>query len=215
MRKSNLQLFGLAILIALLPAFTATAQIDNIRIGEITPIQKMDFASEKPTYYKFANTTTTRGYFSPPTLILQEKPSPARTTDGKVGDANIRIAYSSPAIKGRQVWGGLVPYDKVWRAGANEATIFETDKDIKVEGKELKAGKYSLFAVPTKGEWTMIFNKQTGQWGTQYDEAQDEIRVKVTPRKSDKMNERLSYEVKDNKVVMYWEQMQIPMSISK
>jgi len=213
MSRNKQQLSGLTILMVIL-TFTVTAQVDNVKIGPITPIHNsdLDFASDKPTYYKY-NTPSSEHYS--PTLLLQEKPSPARTTDGKVGDANIRIAYSSPAIKGRQVWGGLVPYDKVWRAGANEATIFETDKDIKVEGKELKAGKYSLFAIPTKGEWTMIFNKQTGQWGTQYDEAQDEIRVKVTPRKSDKMNERLSYEVKDNKVIMYWEQMQIPMSISK
>jgi len=211
MTHQRLQFLSLAFVMVLI-TFGANAQIDNIRIGNPVPYWEMDFASEKPTFKKFE--TTVSGYYSPP-ILLQEKPSPARTTDGKVGDANIRIAYSSPAIKGRQVWGGLVPYDKVWRAGANEATIFETDKDIKVEGKELKAGKYSLFAIPTKGEWTMIFNKQTGQWGTQYDEAQDEIRVKVTPRKSDKMNERLSYEVKDNKVIMYWEQMQIPMSIKK
>jgi len=211
MKHPRLRFFSLAFVLVLF-TFGANAQVDNIKIGKFIPTGEMNFASQKPTYYKYE--TMTKGYYSP-TLVFQEKPSPARTTDGKVGDANIRIAYSSPAIKGRQVWGGLVPYDKVWRAGANEATIFETDKDIKVEGKELKAGKYSLFAVPTKGEWTMIFNKQTGQWGTQYDEAQDEIRVKVTPRKSDKMNERLSYEVKDNKVVMYWEQMQIPMTISK
>lgn len=210
MNRNKIQFSGLTFLMVIL-AFIANAQVDNIRIGKITPAHEMSFASEKPND-RF--TTMTKGYFSPP-VYFQEKPSPTRTTDGKIGDANIRIAYSSPAIKGRQVWGGLVPYDKVWRAGANEATIFETDKDIKVEGKELKAGKYSLFAVPTKGEWTMIFNRQTGQWGTQYDEAQDELRVKVTPRKSDKMNERLSYEVKDNKVIMFWEQMQIPMSISK
>lgn len=212
MKHHKLQFFS-SVFVMVLISFGVDAQIDNVKIGHPVPSSKIDFASEKPTYQKFE--TSIRGYYSPTTLIEQEKPSPARTTDGKVGDANIKIAYSSPAVKGREVWGGLVPYDKVWRAGANEATIFETDKDIKVEGKELKAGKYSLFAIPTKGEWTMIFNKQTGQWGTQYDEAQDELRVKVTPRKSDKMNERLSYEVKDNKVIMYWDQMQIPMSISK
>lgn len=212
MKRHSIKFSGFTFVMVII-AFSVTAQVDNIRIGKIVPTGEMNFASEKPTYYKYS--TPVPGYYSPTLLLEQEKPSPARTTDGKVGDANIKIAYSSPAVKGRQVWGGLVPYDKVWRAGANEATIFETDKDIKVEGKELKAGKYSLFAIPTKGEWTMIFNRQTGQWGTQYDEAQDEIRVKVTPRKSDKMNERLSYEVKDNKVIMYWDQMQIPMSISK
>src|SRR5690348_9678173 len=77
-----------------------------------------------------------------------QRPSPPATATGKIGDANITINYSSPAVKGRKIWGELVPYDKIWRAGANEATIFETDHDIKVEGKNLPAGKYSLFATP-------------------------------------------------------------------
>ena len=70
------------------------------------------------------------------------RPSPPATATGKVNGATITINYSSPGVKGRQIWGSLVPYDKVWRAGANEATLFETDKDIKVEGKSLPAGKY-------------------------------------------------------------------------
>ncbi|MDP4131765.1 MAG: DUF2911 domain-containing protein, partial [Bacteroidota bacterium] len=77
-----------------------------------------------------------------------KRPSPPETATGTVGGASISINYSSPSVKGRKIWGGLVPYDKVWRAGANEATIFETDKAIEVEGKNLPAGKYSLFAKP-------------------------------------------------------------------
>src|SRR3977135_4309901 len=93
------------------------------------------------------------------------RPSPPATASGKVNGATITINYGSPSVKGRQIWGSLVPYDKVWRAGANEATIFETDKDIKVEGKPLHAGKYSLYAIPGEKEWTIIFNSETGQWG--------------------------------------------------
>src|ERR1051325_10914117 len=74
------------------------------------------------------------------------RPSPPATATGKIGNATITINYSSPAVKGRKIWGELVPYDKAWRAGANEATIFTTDKEIKVEGKTLPAGSYSLFA---------------------------------------------------------------------
>jgi hypothetical protein len=80
------------------------------------------------------------------------RPSPPATATGKVGGANITINYSSPSVKGRKIWGDLVPYGKVWRAGANEATTFETDKAITVEGKNLPAGKYSLFALPGENE---------------------------------------------------------------
>src|SRR5882762_3699069 len=93
------------------------------------------------------------------------RPSPPAMAIGKIGSAAITINYSSPSVKGRQIWGALVPYGKAWRAGANEATLFLTDKDIKVEGKSLPAGQYSLFAVPGEKEWSIIFNSQTGQWG--------------------------------------------------
>src|SRR5437870_4276896 len=84
--------------------------------------------------------------------------SPAATATGKTKDgATITIQYSSPGVKGRKIWGDLVPYDQVWRAGANSATIFTTDKDLKVEGKKLAAGKYSLYAIPGEKEWTFIF----------------------------------------------------------
>ena len=85
-----------------------------------------------------------------------KRPSPPATATGKVMGAIITINYSSPVVKGRKIWGGLVPYDKVWRAGANEATIFETDKAIKVEGKSLPAGKYSLYAIPGEKQWVII-----------------------------------------------------------
>ena len=88
-------------------------------------------------------------------------PSPAATETGKIKDATVTIKYSSPAVKGRTIWGGLEKYDVVWRAGANNATTFETDKDLKVEGKTLPAGKYSFFLLPrASGTWTAIFNKE-------------------------------------------------------
>src|SRR6202795_5211006 len=87
-----------------------------------------------------------------------KRPSPPATATGKVMGATITIDYSSPGVKGRKIWGDLVPYDKVWRAGANEATLIATDKDIQVEGKPLPAGKYSLYAIPGENEWTIIIN---------------------------------------------------------
>jgi hypothetical protein len=147
------------------------------------------------------------------------RPSPPATASGKVNGANITINYSSPAAKGRKVMGELVPYGQVWRAGANEATIFETDKDIKVEGKTLPKGKYSLYAIPGEKEWTIIFNKQTGQWGVQRggattrEEAQDALTVKVKPKKSASMNERLAYDVTDKGFALRWENTEVPVSI--
>ena len=147
------------------------------------------------------------------------RPSPPATATGKVGAATITINYSSPAVKGRKIWGDLVPYDKVWRAGANEATIFETDKDIKVEGKALKAGKYSLYAIPGQNEWTIIFNSQTGQWGikmdgsTTEDPAKDALRVTVKPKKSSSMQERLVYRVDKNGFALVWENLEVPVSV--
>ena len=147
------------------------------------------------------------------------RPSPPATATGKVNGATITINYSSPGVKGRQIWGALVPYDKVWRAGANEATIFETDKDITVEGKALKAGKYSLYAIPGEKEWTFIFNSQTGQWGikmdgsTTEDPAKDVLRVTVKPQKAKAMQERLEYVIDKNGFALVWENVEVPVSV--
>jgi hypothetical protein len=147
------------------------------------------------------------------------RPSPAATATGKVNEATITINYSSPSVKGRKVWGELVPYGQVWRAGANEATLFQTDKDIQVEGKPLKAGKYSLYAIPGENEWTIIFNSETGQWGikrtgeTTRDAAKDALAVKVKPVKASSMNERLTYDVTGEGFVLRWENVEVPVSV--
>jgi hypothetical protein len=135
------------------------------------------------------------------------KPSPAATAIGKSGDATITLTYAQPAVKGRKVWGDLVPFDKVWRTGANDATTIEFSKDVKIEGKALKAGKYALFTIPTEGgEWTFIFNKTAKQWGSySYKEADDALRVKVKSGKSVAFTERMTFEVKDKNVVFSWE----------
>ena len=150
----------------------------------------------------------------------QEKASPPATATGKCGDATVTINYSSPAVKGRKIWGtDLVPYDKVWRAGANEATVFETDKDIMVEGKKLPAGKYSLFAQAGENEWIIIFNSQTGMWGIKrggaanLDRANDVLTVTVKPQKSSTMNERLLYEVTKTGFSLKWENLEVPVMI--
>ncbi|GAA4298718.1 DUF2911 domain-containing protein [Nibribacter koreensis] len=146
------------------------------------------------------------------------KASPAMAATGKVGKATLTINYSSPSVKGRTIWGELVPYNKAWRAGANEATTFITDKDIMVEGKMLKAGKYSLFAVPSEKEWQIIFNSQTGQWGTtrqgaNFDPANTVLTVTVMPKKSAKMYESLTYDINAKGFSLLWENLEIPVAI--
>ena len=147
------------------------------------------------------------------------RPSPPETASGKAGGANITITYSSPSVKGRSIWGGLVPYGKTWRAGANEATIFETDKDITVEGKKLPAGKYSLFAVPSEKDWKFIFNSETGQWGIKrggdanLDPAKDVLTVDAKAGKAASLNERLKYDVTGKGFVLTWENVEVPVSI--
>ena len=163
------------------------------------------------------------GVFMSSTIWAQadksKRPSPPATATGKVQGATITIDYSSPSVKGRKIWGELVPYDKVWRAGANEATIFETDKDIKVEGKTLPKGKYSLYALPGEKEWTIIFNSATGQWGinrdgtTTEDPAKDVLRVTVTPKKSASFNEKLMYKIDSKGFALLWENLEVPVSI--
>ncbi|MCE7063911.1 DUF2911 domain-containing protein [Dyadobacter sp. CY326] len=147
------------------------------------------------------------------------KPSPAKTATGKAGGANITINYSAPSVKGRKIFGDLVPFDKVWRAGANEATIFETDKDITIEGKKLPAGKYSLYALPGASEWSFIFNSQTGQWGikrggeTSKDASKDVLTVKAKPAKSASMTEVMAYEITPKGFVLRWENTEVPVAI--
>jgi hypothetical protein len=96
------------------------------------------------------------------------------------GVPQIKVVYSRPAKRDRDIFGELIPFDQVWRTGANEATEIRLYKDAKVNGQELKAGIYSLFTIPKEDTWTIIFSKQTDVWGAyQYDEAQDVIRVDV------------------------------------
>jgi hypothetical protein len=140
--------------------------------------------------------------------------SPRDSASGKIGNANISINYGSPSVKGRVIWGNLVPYGKVWRAGANEATTFTCDKAITVEGKTLAAGSYGFFVIPTENEWTIIFNKTAIQWGAyEYKEKADALRVMVKAKKTPAMNERLLYKVTASGISLLWENLEVPISI--
>lgn len=138
--------------------------------------------------------------------IAQQKASPAKTAEGTVKGSKITISYSSPAVKGRTIWGDLVPLGQVWRAGADDATTFETSKDIKIQGQTLPAGKYSFFIIPGETSSTFIFNKEAKQWGAyKYDESKDALRVNVTSNQTQTLEENLVYEVKADSFEVRWE----------
>lgn len=124
-----------------------------------------------------------------------KRPSPPATVTQKVGEATITIVYSQPSVKGRTIGADLEPMQgKVWRAGANEATVFETDKDIMVEGKVLPKGKYGFFILVKEDTWTIIFNKTWEQWGAfKYSEADDVLRVPASAKKGAAFSEMLTY----------------------
>lgn len=144
-----------------------------------------------------------------------KRPSPPMSSEFKVGSANVKINYSAPSVKGREIWGKLVPYGQVWRTGANEATIFETDADIKVEGQTLPKGKYGLFTIPGESEWVIIFNKKAEQWGAyDYKEGDDVLRVKVRAAAGD-MQEQLKIEGSSNSVSIAWEKVKVAFKVAQ
>ena len=151
--------------------------------------------------------------------IYIPRESQGATVSQRLGDAVITVTYHRPNVKGRKIWGGLVPYDQVWRAGANDSTNFETNVDVTINGQKLAAGKYALFVIPTTGEWTWIFNKNAGQWGTDYEQnkAQDVLKVSAKPVPGD-MTEALNYEFEDvtpttAKVALRWERLRVPFTV--
>lgn len=135
----------------------------------------------------------------------QDRPSPPVSTTANINGAQVTIDYSSPAVKGRTIWGDLVPYGVTWRTGANEATTLTTDKDVMIEGKTLKAGKYSLFTIPGEKEWIFIINSVWDQWGDyNYDASKDVMRFNATPYKLDDFRERLNIDIEKGRVEVKW-----------
>jgi len=144
--------------------------------------------------------------------------SPKATVIQSVGFTNVEIDFSRPGVKGREIWGGLVPYNKVWRAGANEATKITFSTAVKINGNSLKAGRYGFFAIPGEDKWVLIFNKVADQWGAfEYNEAEDVLRIEVTPEKG-YFQEWLDYTVtKSSKntaiVKLELEELKVPFTV--
>ena len=117
------------------------------------------------------------GMAQQPPQDKSKRPSPPATAEVTLKNKKITIDYSRPSLKGRKVGQELAPYGQVWRTGANEATALNTEIDLTIGGAKVPAGKYTLYTLPSEGTWKLIINKQTGQWGTKYDEGQDLARV--------------------------------------
>lgn len=144
------------------------------------------------------------------------KASPAAKATGKAGSASITIDYSQPSVKGRKIFGDLVPFGKVWRTGADEATVFETDSDIKVEGKTLPKGKYGFFTIPGENEWTIIFNKTWNQWGAfRYVQNDDVLRVQVKPAIGGTLTEMMKITVDGGNVDIAWEKTKVSFKVTQ
>ncbi len=141
------------------------------------------------------------------TVSCAQKSPPAKA-EASVNGVEIQIKYNSPRVKGRIVWGDLVAYDQVWRTGANEATIFEVDKDVVIEGNKVPAGSYSLFTIPKKGDsWTVILNKVPEQWGAyKYDPEKDLMRFTVDTERTIEMKEEMTFDISESGAVTFtWE----------
>ena len=136
-----------------------------------------------------------------------------------VGNTAIKIAYHAPAVRGRVIWGGLVPYDAVWVTGAHKATSLEVEKDFSVGDKRIPAGKYAVFSIPGKDQWTIIINRNWNQHlADDYSEAEDMARVVVKPQTTTETTERLKYEVVPTgestaNVIVSWEKVRVPFEI--
>jgi hypothetical protein len=144
--------------------------------------------------------------------------SPKATVSQTVGLTDVTITYCRPGVKGRVIWGGLVPYDQVWRTGANEATTITFTDDVSIDGSKLPAGTYGLFTIPGKDEWTIIFSKGAKQWGAfSYKQADDASRIKVKPH-PDEFRELMTFwfpsvSTESATVALSWDKLTVPFTI--
>ncbi|MFZ0390977.1 MAG: DUF2911 domain-containing protein [Calditrichia bacterium] len=134
--------------------------------------------------------------------------------EGTIDSVEVVVEYGRPKVNDRQIWGGLVPYNKVWRTGANEATTISFSRDVLVNGKELPAGKYAIFTIPGEEKWTIVFNKEAQQWGAfNYDEDKDVLRIEAKPEKN-KQVEEMTYTIDGSEVVMKWAGLKVPFTVA-
>jgi hypothetical protein len=163
------------------------------------------------------------GLVTSQSLVAQERTtdrvwaSPNAAVSQTIGLTEILVTYGRPGVRDRDIFGGLEPYGEVWRTGANESTVVVFGDDVLVEGERVPAGTYSLYTIPGENEWTVIINEKLS-WGTQYDEAEDFVRVTVEPENSFHMEQFMIYfeDVTEHqgKLVLHWDDTRVPVNIS-
>lgn len=143
--------------------------------------------------------------------------SPNASVSQTIGTTEISITYGRPSVNDREIFGALEAFDEIWRTGANESTAITFSDDVQIEGEELEAGTYSLYTVPGENEWTIIINEKLS-WGTQYDKAEDVLRVNVEPTQGEHMEQFMIYfeNVTENSAecVIHWDETKVPFTIS-
>jgi len=141
--------------------------------------------------------------------------SPRKQATGKIGIVTIDIDYGSPSVKGRTIWGELVPFGKVWRAGANENTTVSFDEEVTVGDTKIEAGKYGFFIIPSENdEWTIILNEKNDAWGSNgYNQDLDVVRFNVKPINTDTNQENLDYAVDEKAITIKWAKVKIVIPI--
>lgn len=149
--------------------------------------------------------------------FAQDKPlSPLETVKARPGGVETSIVYCRPSARGRVMIGGKEPFGQVWRTGANAATTIEFDKDVLIEGKKLRAGKYSLFTIPDPKEWTIIFNNVPVQWGAyNYNEAEDALRVKVKAKHPKVLLETFTISADASQITLAWESYAVSFTVKQ
>jgi hypothetical protein len=154
---------------------------------------------------------TTSGYSQ-----MEKKASPAKSSSNQVGETTVTVNYSSPSKKGRDIFGGLVPYDKIWRTGANEATTLMVSQAVEIAGETLPEGTYALFTIPGTEEWTVILNSQSKQWGAyNYDEEKDVMRFTVPAQEREEALESFTIMVSEEGVVtLAWDKTEISFEVN-
>lgn len=164
----------------------------------------------------------------PEMVVIQQQAEPdtlkgslKAVAAGKIGNTVVTINYHSPAVRGRVIWGGLVPFEQVWVTGAHRATSVEFEGLVQIAGVKIPAGKYALFTIPSETEWTVIINTNWNQHLTDdYDAKDDLVRVKVKPEIEQSNQERLRYVIESEgidkgEIVMYWEKLEISVPITE
>lgn len=145
--------------------------------------------------------------------------SPEAVIENTHNGLNVKVTYCQPSKRGRVIFGELLPFGEVWRTGANEATIISFGQDVRIAGEPLAKGDYSLWTIPGQNGWTAIFNKETGQWGTTYDEKQDALRVPIVSRKHSPMAEQFTMtfapDSAGTNLVLFWDETEAVVPISK